>query len=197
MPKKGYIQTKEHRLKKAESSKGKIVSNETKEKIRLGNLGKKQTEEAKQRIRESKIGSIPWNKGKKDIYSEKTLQKMRTSAIGKSKNVGKNNPMYGKSGELSPHWNGGSSFLPYPPEFNKELKQFIFKRDNYICQNPYCDSNHTNLHIHHIDYDKNNNYSENLIVLCNSCHAKTNGKNNREWWFNYYSDILRKRLVFA
>ncbi len=45
------------------------------------------------------------------------------------------------------------------------------------------------LDVHHIDYDKTNNNIENLIILCGSCHTKTNGKNNREYWTNYYKKL--------
>ena len=94
-----------------------------------------------------------------------------------------------KTGINSPNWNGGSSFEPYSPEFNKPLKQFIKNRDLNICETPNC-MNTENLHIHHIDYDKNNNNPENLITLCSSCHAKTNGKKNRKYWTEYYSEII-------
>lgn len=32
----------------------------------------------------------------------------------------------------------------------------------------------SNLHIHHIDYNKDNCEEENLITLCSSCHGRTN-----------------------
>ena len=44
----------------------------------------------------------------------------------------------------------------------------------------------TILHLHHIDYNKQNSIKNNLVFLCNSCHSKTNY--NRE----YYSNLLRK-----
>jgi len=93
-----------------------------------------------------------------------------------------------KTGGLSPNWDNGSSFEPYAPEFNKKLKQFIKDRDFNICQTPNC-MKIENLHIHHIDYNKKNNIIKNLITLCNNCHAKTIGKNNRLYWINYYSEI--------
>lgn len=83
-------------------------------------------------------------------------------------------------GENSTNWKGGLSFEPYSPEFNGALKRSIRERDNCACQicgeceNGRCHD------VHHIDYDKQNNSSNNLILLCHSCHAKTNG--NREYW---------------
>ena len=97
------------------------------------------------------------------------------------KRSGENNPMYGIHNfrELSPNWNNGSSFEPYSPEFNKPLKQSILERDNYECQNPDCNHLSEKLEIHHIDYDKKNSAKSNLLTLCNGCHNKTKGKNNR------------------
>jgi len=92
-------------------------------------------------------------------------------------------------GELSSNWQGGKSFEDYGVEFNKSLKQFIKNRDLNICQTPGC-MNTENLHYHHIDYDKKNNNPENLTTLCVSCHVKTNGKNNREYWTKYYKEIV-------
>jgi len=103
---------------------------------------------------------------------------------------GKNNPMYGKRGELSSLWCGGKSFEPYGIEFNKELKEQIRKRDNFTCQE--CDINQKQLgyklSIHHIDFNKKNNSVDNLISLCKSCHSQTNY--NRENWTKYYVDKL-------
>jgi len=98
-----------------------------------------------------------------------------------------------KTGELSPNWNGGVSFEIYPQEFNDKIKNEIKDRDFHICQTPNC-VNDENLCIHHIDYNKKNNNPENLITLCNSCHAKTIGKKNRQYWINYYSEIRQVYL---
>ena len=43
------------------------------------------------------------------------------------------------------------------------------------------------LDVHHINYDKKNCSSDNLISLCHSCHLKTNY--NRVYWENYFSKI--------
>ena len=36
----------------------------------------------------------------------------------------------------------------------------------------------------HIDYNKKNCNSDNLITLCHNCHSKTN--HNRNNWINYF-----------
>ena len=189
-------------------AKGKSKTEEHRYKLSKANQGKKQTEETKQKIRE---------KRKFFIFTEEVRQKMSISKIGE------NNPMYGKSGELSPtygrkhseedrqrisdaliglfkgknhpNWNNGSSFEPYSPEFNKQKKQQVLERDNYTCQCPDCKHETNLLDIHHIDYNKKNNNLENLITLCDSCHAKTNGKKLRKYFTNYYQTIMLDILV--
>ena len=149
---------------------GKKLTKEHKQKIKdnhVGNRGNECSEETKQKISSA-------NKGKK--RTDKIKQKI--SEIQKT-----------KTGNLAPNWQNGKSFEPYPPEFNKKLKHLILERDNYTCQCPDCEHKTDVLDIHHIDFNKQNNTPENLIALCNSCHAKTNGK-NRDYWINYYQQLL-------
>ena len=47
------------------------------------------------------------------------------------------------------------------------------------------------LSVHHIDYDKPNCKENNLILLCNICHSKTNY--NRNDWKNRYTKFLINR----
>ena len=47
------------------------------------------------------------------------------------------------------------------------------------------------LDVHHIDYDKTNCDPNNLVSLCDSCHAKT-GFGNRERWKMYFYRRVRK-----
>jgi len=90
------------------------------------------------------------------------------------------------TGSGGPGWKGGISFEPYGPEFNRALKQAIRKRDEYTCQ--ICGERENSKHhdVHHIDYNKQNNSPDNLILLCHSCHSKTNG--NREYWQAYFAE---------
>ena len=186
--------------------------------------GKNHTEESKQKNREFHLGKEPWNKGKINVYSQETLDKMSKTRIEKGISKGENNYWYGKGfllsgksnpnygngdkirginnpmygvhryGELSPNWNNGSSFEPYSPEFNKEKKTLILERDNYTCQNPGCTEVHKRLNVHHIDFNKQNNNPENLITLGTSCHSKTNGKNSRQYWTEFYQNIMKGKI---
>ena len=95
-------------------------------------------------------------------------------------------------GEKSPLWRGGISL--YGEDFNRELKEQIRDRDNHQCQE--CgyseDQLEYKLGVHHIGYDKRNNFSSNLISLCKSCHGKTSFNQND--WMTYYSKKLSKNL---
>lgn len=93
----------------------------------------------------------------------------------------------GKKGENNPAWKGGLSFLPYPPSWTKQLKKDIWDKCNSICQICGIKKHDTKLrfHVHHIDYDKNNTSKDNLILLCQSCHSKTNY--NRDEWIKFFN----------
>ena len=94
----------------------------------------------------------------------------------------KNNP------ERNPGYVHGKCYEPYTKNFNNTLKNIIRNRDNYRCQ--ICDKFQYNetLHVHHIDYNKENCNEDNLISLCATCHGKTN--HNREYWCMYCNYIL-------
>ena len=82
--------------------------------------------------------------------------------------------------------------FPYDIKFNKERKESIAKRDYYTCQ--LCKTKYPfPYHVHHIDYDKMNTESINLIYLCGSCHSKTNY--NREFWQAYFTKYQKERLL--
>lgn len=84
-----------------------------------------------------------------------------------------------RTGPDSTNWQGGTSFEPYTPEFNNQLRKSIRERDSFCCQ--LCNMTEQEsleqlgrvLSTHHIDYDKHNSVSSNLIALCEPCHRKT------------------------
>jgi len=106
---------------------------------------------------------------------------------------GNKNPNYGATwmiGEGNPNWLGGIGNRDYAYEFNGILKEQIRQRDNYICQNcSMTEEEHLKvynekLHVHHIDYNKQNCNEDNLITLCLKCNIKANY--NRSYWKEYF-----------
>lgn len=119
-----------------------------------------------------RIGKLNPFFGKK--HSEQTKKKLSKNASKKI--LGKN-----------PNWKGGLSFQPYGLEFDNKLREKVRQRDNFKCQFCFKHENEFNrkLSIHHIDYNKQNNDSNNLISLCVGCHLKTN--KNRLFWQRYFA----------
>lgn len=86
-------------------------------------------------------------------------------------------------------YRGGSGWSKYPKEFFA-LREQIRARDNYkcrLCGIPQIEC-FDKLSVHHINYDKYDLRSNNLISLCRKCHRKTNYK--REEWIKKLDLIL-------
>lgn len=148
--------------------------------------GKHQSKETKRKREVSKRKTYLKNIQKSGkSYTEESIERYRVSKMGNK------NPAFGHYGEKNYNWKGGISFLPYPFNFNEELKELIRKRDNHTCQ--LCgktkEENKQKLSVHHIDYDKDNLDPKNLISLCRSCNAKVN--RNRKHWTKFFSVKLK------
>ena len=78
------------------SVKGRIFTEETRKKMSEAHKGKttyKMTAETRKKMNEANKGQIPWNKGKKNIYSTETLQKFSEASKG-NKNASKKKEGY-------------------------------------------------------------------------------------------------------
>jgi hypothetical protein len=85
------------------------------------------------------------------------------------------------SGSKNGRWNGGTANLPYTYEFIKYIRKQIreeYKNRCALCSRE-CQGKH-GWHVHHIDYNRDNNEKENLILLCSRCHGRTH-VNRKEW----------------
>jgi hypothetical protein len=120
------------------------------------------------------------NKTYKEIYGEEKSYKLREK-------LSKSHPS-----EKSYFRMGGISNEPYGKEFNDMLREQIRKRDNFQCKECLIFENQLGytFSIHHIDYNKKNSKSENLITLCRKCHNKTNF--NRIDWTNYFKNKMKE-----
>ena len=151
-----------------------IRTKEIKEKISRTLTGRKLSEKNKEKMKRNKKGMLGKN------HSNKTKEKISKSKKGCTKKGGYS---FGK-GKNNPNWNNGSSFKPYSIDWTITLKKAIRERDKYTCQ--ICGKE--GFSVHHIDYNKKNCNSDNLIILCSSCHTKTN--HNRTKWIKFFKEVI-------
>lgn len=95
----------------------------------------------------------------------------------------------GRTGEDNPAWKGGISFEPYPLEWNIKFRATIWKRDRNTCQ--ICgivkgQGPAKRFSVHHINYTKDDLDYWNLVLVCNSCHTKTNYR--RDYWIKFFAE---------
>ena len=121
-------------------------------------------------------GQIPWNKGKKGIYSKKTLKKMGEGRKGK---IPWNKGLKGyRAGSKSHLWKGGITPKNHQIRTSLEYKNWrvkVFERDNYTCQE--CGKKGGYLEVDHIKqfayFPKLRFEVSNGRTLCMKCHRNT------------------------
>lgn len=131
-------------------------------------------------------------------HSDKTKECISRQRIEKGIARGKNNPMYGTSGILSPNWKGGTSSkqaIFYSSIEWKEKRNEIMELDNFTCLKCgfYPHKEHNYLNVHHIiplslDWEQRL-VNNNLITLCIDCHKDTFG--NEIKTIHLFQDIVR------
>ena len=98
-------------------------------------------------------------------------------------------------GENAANYINGKGNEPYSIEFTVELKEQIRERDNHECQccgmteEEHIIVNGRLLHVHHIDYNKQNCEKINLITLCQGCNIRANY--NRDYWKELYTNKVK------
>lgn len=100
-----------------------------------------------------------------DNYYEKGLKK------GMKFYCSKKCMIESRTGFKNHNWKGGCSWGDYGKEFDK-IKDFIRFRDKFTCQICFKEGKDREIHVHHIDFNKKNNDTKNLILLCRKCHGK-------------------------
>jgi len=174
---KGKERSTEHCLKLSEAQKGKYYPNRytpgRNQKISKTLTGRPRSKEHSLNISKAKSGKLNL--------------KLRGT---KRPDLSKWNREHPLQGEMSPHWQGGISFMPYDSKFNSQLKTKIHNRDNHTCQlcgiteREHIDRIGQRLTVHHVDYNKRHTSEENLILLCHSCNSKVN--HQRDSWIEYF-----------
>ena len=155
------------------------------EKKRLSHLGTNHSEKTKINIgksmkgkKKSDIHKIRISETLKRKYASGEIKKVHLGkhlskeTIEKLKNINKGHWKLNKN----PKWKGGISFESYGVEWNEKLREQIRKRDNYKCQICNKKQEKKKLDVHHIDENKKNNKSRNLISLCHHCHVLIHNK---------------------
>lgn len=209
---KGHKPTREHRRIMSIAQIGRKhepTSEETRKKLSLSHVGKKQSPETIAKRIKSK-------KAYYQKYPEKILKGKNHPSFGKKpyemtdiirkrqSESHKGNPGYWKGkkrtevtklkistalkGEKSNLWKGGISYEPYSINWTETLKISIRERDKYTCK--LCSQKQGEIThcVHHIDYNKKNDSSMNLITLCRNCHTKTNC--NRTYWTIFFTELM-------
>lgn len=155
-------------------------------------IKKKISNTMKRKIREGTYTGYTFKKGnsisKGIVRSEEYKNKMSLVKKGyKHTDEAKEKMSNSKKGTLlldkNPNWCGGKSFEQYSFNWRETLKKAIRERDNYLCR--ICKNKGSC--VHHIDYNKKNCNTDNLITLCRKCHVKTNFK--RDFWITYFSNL--------
>ena len=157
----------EQRMKMSELLKGRSFSDETRLKMSEAHKGKTLSEETRRKLSEA-------NKGK--TLSEETRRKLSE-----------------RRGERHPRWNGGISFEPYCPKFNREFKERVRSFFGYRCAECGEPQNGYKLHVHHVNFNKMSccdNTPPLFVPLCRSCHART--QKDREYWEEHFTRMINE-----
>jgi hypothetical protein len=187
MPKKGYKQTEEHRLK--------CIRNLNKIPWNKGLKGKyKMSDEARKHQSESAKKRFT---GENGLINRKKMRNSHTFVKGHKPSIESVDKQRMKMiGENSPRWKGGISYDPYNIHF-KRIKNKIRERDNQVCMNCgiHREKLNMSLDVHHIDYNKDNSIEQNLISLCRRCHGITNI--NKKYWIDLFQEKLSKSYNYV
>lgn len=150
-----------------------------KRKISLMLKGYKHSEATRKIMSEARLGKSPWNKGKKNVYSKETLEKMRLDKLGKKYSLETIFKMkLSHEGEKNHKWISDRNLLKDDSkerggQLHREWSKNVKKRDNWKCKinNPDCFGK---IVAHHIlswkDYLELRYELNNGITLCKFHH---------------------------
>lgn len=174
---KGIVRTEKYKKKMSQTLKGRKLSKETRQNM-------------------SRARKKEWLEGKRVISPKWTFRGNKHTKEWKEKKGESKKNIW--AGDRNPKWCGGIAKNPYPPEFNKELKQRIRERDNFTCclcgrtEREELEELNQVLCVNHIDYNKQNCKENNLNTLCLRCNSKIN--RDREYWTNYFNKLYEPSI---
>jgi acetyltransferase-like isoleucine patch superfamily enzyme len=143
--------------------------------------GKSHPEEVRLKISAAKKGI------KKPPFSEEWRVNLRIARRGRTPAKGMKHSAEARQkmsekrkGEKNGRWIDGRKQTPYPPEWTKELRRSVKERQERKCG--LCGAGDLRLHVHHINWDKLNCATSNLIALCAKCHGLAHRKKYRGFY---------------
>lgn len=177
---------------------GKTHSEATRKKLSLYRMGKSYEElygeNTAKRLKEKKRkfmkGYVPSHTG---LTYEEFFGKSRADEI--KRKLAEANFIRFADPHNHPNWQGGLSFVPYPCEFNRQLKDFVRKIYGRKCALCHLPENDRKLAVHHIDFNKERISLDNLVPLHLSCHAKLEWHIRRGGMLKENSMLKRKAGV--
>ena len=160
-----WLKSDEHKLIYRKTFKGNHLTDKHKQKLSLAKLGKKQSPKQISK-------RLFWVKGYH--WKSSTIAKRSKSLKGKTRSgLAYINIL---NGIAKSHGYSSYQEMPHDKDYNngfrKIIRPKILNRDNHTCQK--CGLT-KRLQIHHIDGNKRNDNSENLITLCIFCHQRLKG----------------------
>jgi hypothetical protein len=161
----------------------------TRKKISGALMGHVIDESTKNKISKSLSGPLNANFGNR---TQEHNRKISLSQLGKPANQ----ETISKSIEtkLGGFWYGNVRYdhrRQYCEKWNANLRERVRAFFNYTCIECGAIQSESKLHVHHVHYNKKlccDDTPRSLVVLCKSCHAKTNY--NRKYWSSHFQEIL-------
>jgi hypothetical protein len=183
LARKGKPHSKEHRENIGKALKGRVITPEWREKLRFAAEQRIASPATKLKMSESHTGEKNHFFGKH--HSDETKKIVSETRIRTGCAAGENNPMY----------IDGSSFEPYCPRFNNDLRRRVrafFKDTCQLCGHVKRPGE-KNMAVHHVNYNKeaccNNGVKPLFVTLCSDgCHVKTN--HDRDYWEICFTQLI-------
>ena len=86
----------------------------------------------------------------------------------------------------------------YSPGFTERKKKEVKRRDGWKCivcgipESEHLDVVYQKLSTHHVDCDRVNHDTTNLVALCNLCHKSAHSE-EKEGWMDYFREYIGRR----